>query len=235
MLNDITIRPAKPEEAPLILAFISDLAEYEKLSHDVHATLDDVQEAIFGEKPHAECLVAFDGDDAVGFAIYFHNFSTFLSRHGIYLGRVPLVMVLVIGTAVAVGNLGGLVLPVVEADQSRFEGMAGNLPLFMTWLTISWVAGAFGEEMIFRAFLLNRFEAVFENLPYPTILAVLAQGAIFGGAHLYNRGILAALVIFSVGSVLGLLYIKFGRNLWPTILGHGFNNSMSFIARFFGG
>ena len=85
MLNDITIRPAKPEEAPLILAFISDLAEYEKLSHDVHATLDDVQEAIFGEKPHAECLVAFDGDDAVGFAIYFHNFSTFLSRHGIYL------------------------------------------------------------------------------------------------------------------------------------------------------
>ena len=149
--------------------------------------------------------------------------------------RVPLVMVLVIGTAVAVGNLGGLVLPVVEADQSRFEGMAGNLPLFMTWLTISWVAGAFGEEMIFRAFLLNRFEAVFENLPYPTILAVLAQGAIFGGAHLYNRGILAALVIFSVGSVLGLLYIKFGRNLWPTILGHGFNNSMSFIARFFGG
>ncbi len=85
MPHNITIRPAIPEDAGIILTFIRDLAAYEKLSDQVQATEEDVLCSLFGEKPDAECLLAEDDEGVQGFAIYFHNFSTFLSRSGIYL------------------------------------------------------------------------------------------------------------------------------------------------------
>ena len=70
---------------PLILTFIRELAEYERLSHEVVATEDSLHEWLFGEKPVAEVLIAEYGAEAVGFALFFHSFSTFLGRPGIYL------------------------------------------------------------------------------------------------------------------------------------------------------
>ena len=70
---------------PLILTLIGELAEYERLSHEVVATEDTLQEWLFGEKPVADVLIAEEGAEVVGFALFFHTFSTFLGRPGIYL------------------------------------------------------------------------------------------------------------------------------------------------------
>jgi GNAT superfamily N-acetyltransferase len=79
------VREASAEDVPLILTLICELAEYERLSHEVVATEDALQEWLFGEKPAAEVLIAEQGAEAVGFALFFHSFSTFLGRPGIYL------------------------------------------------------------------------------------------------------------------------------------------------------
>jgi GNAT superfamily N-acetyltransferase len=80
-----TIREASVEDVPLILEFIRALAEYERLAHEVVATEEMLASSLFGERPGAEVLIAsFDGRPA-GFALYFHTFSTFLARPGIYL------------------------------------------------------------------------------------------------------------------------------------------------------
>ena len=69
----------------LVLDLIRELAGYEKLSHEVVATEDSLSEWLFGDRPVAEVLVAEHGGEAAGFALFFHNFSTFLGKPGIYL------------------------------------------------------------------------------------------------------------------------------------------------------
>ncbi|WP_235401668.1 GNAT family N-acetyltransferase [Rubrobacter aplysinae] len=70
---------------PLILALVRELAEYEHLSHEVVATEEDFRESLFGERPVAEALLGYAGGEPAGFALFFHNFSTFLGRPGLYL------------------------------------------------------------------------------------------------------------------------------------------------------
>ncbi len=79
------IRPATPTDIPQILQFIRELAQYEKLSHEVAATEQLLHQNLFGPRPVAECLIADLDQTPVGFALFFHNFSTFLGRPGIYL------------------------------------------------------------------------------------------------------------------------------------------------------
>jgi GNAT superfamily N-acetyltransferase len=79
------IRPAHTMDVPLILALIRELAEYEKLAHAVVATEDMLRLSLFGARPQAEVLIAEWSGEPAGFALYFHNFSTFLGRHGLYL------------------------------------------------------------------------------------------------------------------------------------------------------
>ena len=83
-MNDISFRPAVPEDCPLILSFIKALAKYEKMSDQVVATEELLKEWIF-EKGKAEVIFPVVGGEEVGFALFFHNFSTFLGRAGIYL------------------------------------------------------------------------------------------------------------------------------------------------------
>jgi GNAT superfamily N-acetyltransferase len=80
-----TIRDATKADVPLILAFIRELAEYEKLLHEVVATETDIAETLFGSKPSAEVVIAEADGSPVGFALFFHNYSTFAGRPGIYL------------------------------------------------------------------------------------------------------------------------------------------------------
>jgi GNAT superfamily N-acetyltransferase len=79
------VREASAGDVPLILTLIGELAEYERLSHEVVATEDALRDWLFGEEAVAEVLIAELGAEAVGFALFFHSFSTFLGRPGIYL------------------------------------------------------------------------------------------------------------------------------------------------------
>ena len=79
------IDPAVEADVPLILDLIRDLAEYEKLSDQVTATEADITRSLFGDPPRAEAIVARLGDEPIGFALFFHNYSTFLGRPGLYL------------------------------------------------------------------------------------------------------------------------------------------------------
>ncbi len=81
----LEIRPATEDDVPLILSLVKELAEYERLSHEVVATEELLRNSLFGERPVAEVLVGHLGDEPVGFALFFHNFSTFLGKPGIYL------------------------------------------------------------------------------------------------------------------------------------------------------
>jgi GNAT superfamily N-acetyltransferase len=84
-MPSFSIRPAIESDVPLILRFIRDLAEYERLLHVVTATEELLRTTLFGERPYAEVVFACEDGVEVGFAIFFHNYSTFLSQPGIYL------------------------------------------------------------------------------------------------------------------------------------------------------
>ena len=84
-MSDLTIRFATVADVATVLRFIRDLARYERLEHEVVATEDVLRETVFGERRYAEVLIAELDRDPVGFALFFHNFSTFIGRPGIYL------------------------------------------------------------------------------------------------------------------------------------------------------
>src|SRR6478735_10565626 len=79
------IRPARVEDVPIILQLIRDLATYERAPDEVTATEEQLVDVLFGERPVAEVLLAFEAESPVGFAVYFYNFSTWLGRAGLYL------------------------------------------------------------------------------------------------------------------------------------------------------
>lgn len=82
---DFTIRLATAQDVPVILQFIKGLAEYEKLTHEVTATEDLLRETLFGSRQVAEVIIGEYRGEPVGFALFFHTYSTFLARPGIYL------------------------------------------------------------------------------------------------------------------------------------------------------
>src|SRR5258707_15442892 len=81
----LTIRRARPDEAGLVLSLVRELADYEKLLHEVEATEAMIAEALFGSNPRLFCEIAEWNGEPVGFAVWFINFSTFSGRSGIYL------------------------------------------------------------------------------------------------------------------------------------------------------
>ena len=83
--ENFDIRPAGVEDIPIILELIRDLATYERAPNEVTATEEQLLDVLFGERPAAEVLLAFEAESAVGFAVYFYNFSTWLGRPGLYL------------------------------------------------------------------------------------------------------------------------------------------------------
>lgn len=91
MTTTLRIEPARPQHAAALLALVRDLARFEKLEHQVVATEEQLREELGAAKPVIEAVIAWDdagaqgGAEAVGFALFFHNFSTFLGRRGLYL------------------------------------------------------------------------------------------------------------------------------------------------------
>lgn len=82
---EFTIRTARLADVPTILQLIRDLATYERAPNEVTATEEQLIDVLFGEKPAAEVLLAFENETPVGFAVFFYNFSTWLGRPGLYL------------------------------------------------------------------------------------------------------------------------------------------------------
>jgi GNAT superfamily N-acetyltransferase len=83
--SDLSLQAATEQDVPLILGFIKALAEYERLKDAVVATEDALKKTLFGPRPYAECVIARWQGQPAGFALFFHNYSTFLGRPGIYL------------------------------------------------------------------------------------------------------------------------------------------------------
>ena len=81
----MSIRSARPADASTLVALIRELAEVEQLTHLVQVTPEQLAQHLFGPRPAAECVVVEQGDEVVAFALFFHNFSTFLGQMGLYL------------------------------------------------------------------------------------------------------------------------------------------------------
>ncbi|MCE1188006.1 MAG: GNAT family N-acetyltransferase [Ignavibacteria bacterium] len=84
-MNEVSIRFAEKQDVPVILGLIKEIAEYEKLSHEVIATEDSLSNALFGPEKVAEVLLMTIEGQLAGYALFFHNFSTFIGKKGLYL------------------------------------------------------------------------------------------------------------------------------------------------------
>ncbi|MDP9013686.1 MAG: GNAT family N-acetyltransferase [Pseudomonadota bacterium] len=114
------IAPALEADIPLLLTLIHELAQYEQLEHQAVATEATLRLALFGPRPAAEALIARVDGEPAGFALYFHNFSTFLGKHGLYLEDL-FVRPAFRGRAIGKGLLVHLARLALERDCGRFE------------------------------------------------------------------------------------------------------------------
>jgi GNAT superfamily N-acetyltransferase len=115
-----TVRVASPADTPLILEFIKDLAEYERLAHEVEASEADIRRDLFGENPRCFCDIAEVDGQPVGFALWFYSYSTFRGRAGIYLEDL-FVKPEARGSGAGKALLRRLAQRCVEADLGRLE------------------------------------------------------------------------------------------------------------------
>jgi GNAT superfamily N-acetyltransferase len=116
------IRPATPADVPAVVQLIRGLAEYERLSHAVVLEEARLHDHLFGPRPYCEVLIAEDSGEAVGFALFFHNYSTFRGRPGIYLEDL-FVKPEHRGKGHGKALLGALARLAVERDCARVEWM----------------------------------------------------------------------------------------------------------------
>lgn len=116
----LRISPANAADVPLILTLINELAEYEKLRQESVATEASIHKALFGPKPHAEAVIAHFDAQPAGFALFFHNFSTFLGKPGLYLEDL-FVRPAYRGRAIGKSLLSHLAALAVERDCGRFQ------------------------------------------------------------------------------------------------------------------
>lgn len=118
---------------------------------------------------------------------------------------------------------------------NRFGDIEGDVPMYLVWMALVWTHGAFFEEMLFRAFLINRLSQFMGSSTASTILAVAIAAVFFGYRHAYYQGLFGFVVTGSIGVALGVIYVWFGkRNLLPQILAHGYMNTIGFTMRFLG-
>jgi GNAT superfamily N-acetyltransferase len=128
----LEIRPGRPADVPLIASLIRGLARFEKLEDEVTLTEDLLSKGLFGDRPYAETLLAEEDGTPVGFALFFHNFSTFLARPGLYLEDL-FVVPEHRGRGVGRALLVALARVAVERDCGRLE-----------WSVLDWNREAIG-------------------------------------------------------------------------------------------
>jgi membrane protease YdiL (CAAX protease family) len=144
------------------------------------------------------------------------------------------------GVAVALTTIAGPALgldflaKVPDGVAERWGAVTGDLPLYLTWVAISWTAAAFGEEMFFRGYMITRLQAALPAGRLGSAAAVLLPAAIFGYSHFYYQGLRGVFVTGAIALAFGTMFLVFKRNLWPMILLHGFVDTLSFTALYLG-
>ncbi|RLE00765.1 MAG: hypothetical protein DRJ11_11110 [Candidatus Aminicenantes bacterium] len=118
-----------------------------------------------------------------------------------------------------------------EPDISRFDPVRGNLPAFLFSLAVVWTTAAFGEEMIFRGFFLNRLAQLGRQRVFSWIIALLFSSVIFGLGHAY-QGVAGVVLTALAGLFFGLIYLACRHNLWVPILVHGLYDTTAFLILF---
>ncbi|MEM8814924.1 MAG: CPBP family intramembrane glutamic endopeptidase [Pseudomonadota bacterium] len=133
-----------------------------------------------------------------------------------------------------VGMVEGPLPSVDERYQNRFANLPGNLLVYLQWVAIAWIVGGFTEELLFRGFLISRFEQLCSGVPFAVVIAIVLQAILFGHQHFYYQGLAGALATGLIALVSGLFYILLKRNIWPLILSHGLANTLGFTLIFLG-
>lgn len=147
------------------------------------------------------------------------------------LGTLVAAIVVVVGVQIIAFNLPGM--QVAPIDETRFNPMVGNVPLLLISVLAAWTTIAFGEEMLFRAFLITKFEELFASSKFATTFAVAGSTILFGAAH-FAEGPLGFFSNGAFGLLLSLIYLRTGKNLWVTIIAHALANTLRFILVFYG-
>ena len=114
----------------------------------------------------------------------------------------------------------------------QFDQIRGNVTALLIGLATVWTLAAFGEEMIFRGYIMNRLAGIFRNKYLAWAVATLISSLLFGISHFY-QGISGVILIGIVGLIYAAAYLAARKNLWITILIHGFNDTFAFLVIFF--
>ncbi len=122
-------------------------------------------------------------------------------------------------------NIPGLALQ--PSDQSDYNPLTGNLPMFLILVVAAWTSVAFGEEMLFRAFLTVGLAGALGDIKVRWPLALAGSSLLFGLAH-FDWGPAGMIDTFIMGFILGFIYLRSGRNLWITIIAHALANTIKF-------
>ena len=120
-----------------------------------------------------------------------------------------------------------------QADMSGYNYLEGNLPMLALALTGVYIVSSFGEEVIYRGFLINRIEELGSKIRLSTLLAVLVSSVIFGLAH-FEWGLVGIVQTGFMGLALALTYIFLKRNLWLLILAHAYMDTILMIQMYLG-
>ena len=120
-----------------------------------------------------------------------------------------------------------------QPDMSGYDSLQGNLPLLAVMLLGIYITASFGEEVIYRAFLMNRIAELGSGSKGAWALAVVLSSVAFGLAH-FAWGLAGMVQTGFMGLALGVSYLAVGRNLWVTILAHGYMDTMLMLQMYFG-
>ena len=147
-------------------------------------------------------------------------------------------ILLAIGGLITVYSVVIISIPLVTritgqpVDKSQFETLRGNIPALIFGLLVVWTLAAFGEELIFRGYLMNTLARVLGNKNKGWIFACFINSILFGVGHTY-QGISGVILLGIVGMLYALFYLGSGRNLWVPILIHGLYDTSAFLMIFF--
>jgi uncharacterized protein len=152
------------------------------------------------------------------------------------------------GTTIAAALAAGVALqvlsefvtePIIERitgerpDLSDFAALVGNLPNTLVMLALVWTLAAFGEELAYRGYVLERGAALDRHRPAAYVVAMMIVSALFGLGHVY-QGVAGVASSTVSGLFFGALYLKSGRNLWLPILAHGFSDTLALALNYLG-
>ncbi len=165
-------------------------------------------------------------------------FPTSLRGWFVTLIQAIIAMGVAVTVTVIVGKWVGQYFEVPPSSDGRFAGIQGHLPTYLFWILVALPIAVVSEELIFRGFLINRFESLLSGqAPIAktsaiSFVAIVFPALLFGFAHYYYRGLNGALKISAFAIVYGIFYLAYDRKLLPLIIGHAAWNTIGLTARY---